>query len=65
MKHSICMYFDFIEQKKHTVPFQGNLGLKIGRFSCMTSPIDISYKSVINEPTFTTIIALHMLFHNQ
>ena len=34
-------------------PYQENLGLKIGRFSCMTQPRETAYKSGINEPTFT------------
>ena len=53
-KHSMCMYFsiDFFKQKICIVPYQGNLGLKIGRFSCMTQPKESAYKSGINEPTF-------------
>ena len=51
----MCMYFsiDFFKQKIRIVPYQGNLGLKIGRFSCMTKPRETAYKSGINEPTFT------------
>ena len=49
----LFMYFYFIKQKKGNVPFQGNLGLKISRFSCMIHPIENAYNSVINGPTFT------------
>ena len=50
------------------VPFQGNLGLKISRFSCMIHPIENAYNSVINMPTFTkfgSYIANFVYFENQ
>ena len=49
----MCMYFDFFEQKICNVPYQGNLGLKISRFSCMTQPEEIADISGTNGPTFT------------
>ena len=42
------MYFYFITTEKGNVPCQGNLGLKISRFSCMIQPIENAYNSVIN-----------------
>ena len=43
----------FFKQKIRIVPYQGNLGLKIFRFPCMTQPKETANKSGINEPTFT------------
>ena len=47
------MYFYYIKQQKGSVPCQGNLGLKISRFSCMIQSIENAYNSVTNGPTFT------------
>ena len=46
----MCMYFDSFKQK---IRNQGNLGLKISRFSCMTQPQEIADKSGTNGPTVT------------
>ena len=66
-EHNNVNVFLFYLTEKGNVPFQGNLGLKISRFSCMIHPIENAFNSVINGPTFTkfgSYIANFVYFEN-
>ena len=58
------MFSDFIKQRKAMFH---DFGVKISRFSCLSQPVEIAYKSIINGPKFTkfgSYIANYVYFEN-